>query len=82
MENKISVGRIVHFILSNGEHRPAIVVRVWSNECVQLQVFLDGTNDASSDVPRTALDAGIMWATSVPYSEEPQQRSWHWPERD
>jgi len=45
-----SIGRIVHYILpdgpSKGEHRPAIIVRVWGEptevSSVQLQVFADG----------------------------------------
>ncbi len=52
----LAVGRIVHYVLesghSKGEHRPAIVIRDWSNKTtpgsdgmVQLQVFTDGWND-------------------------------------
>jgi hypothetical protein len=71
----LAVGRIVHFVLENGEHRPGIVVRIWpgsSNGSCQLQVFTDSTNDD--------LDS-VVWRTSVPYSEEPKSYTWHWPER-
>lgn len=56
-----SVGRIVHFVLQTGEHRPAIIVRVWDKvpteqTAVQLQVFTDGCNDGLPDV---------VWKTSV-----------------
>ncbi len=80
-------GRIVHFVLPAGphagEHRPAIVVKIWDkwNEksgVVNLQVFYDGTNDhphAQSDGPH------IYWETSVGYSSEPEARTWHWIER-
>lgn len=81
------VGRIVHYVLSSqdgtmdhkvGQHRPAIIVHVygWSETCVQLQVFTDGTNDR--------LDgANIIWVTSVVQDENDKlARTWHWPERD
>lgn len=59
-----------------GGHRPAIVVHCWSDYCIQLQVFTDGTNDR--------LDGqNIVWVTSVTQDEdEKKSRTWHWPERD
>jgi hypothetical protein len=77
----LSVGRIVHFVTENGEHRPAIVVQVWNKEsgCCNMQVFLDGTNDAKENFSREQLDRGLAWVTSVMYSEEPKPRTWHWP---
>lgn len=74
----LTEGRIVHFVLpdgrSEGQHRPAIVVRVWDpgSSTVQLQVFTDGSND---DL------ANVEWRTSVSYSEEHKPGTWHWPER-
>lgn len=73
-------GRIVHFVLPNGEHRPAVVVRAWRGPnmplgCCNLQVFTDGSNDGSE------YKAGIYWATSVEYSEDPKPYTWHWPEQ-
>jgi hypothetical protein len=80
----LTEGRIVHFVLgdgpSAGQHRPAIVVRVWnpkatelsSRGTIQLQVFTDGSNDGLQNVE---------WRTSVGYSEDPQPYTWHWPER-
>jgi hypothetical protein len=93
-ENKIQapiIGRIVHYVLADddtnrsgapGQHRPAIVVRVWpgeygNNECpdgVNLQVFLDGSNDIEPGQP-------TLWKTSVEYSDEGKPGTWHWPER-
>ncbi len=78
----LTEGRIVHFVMPNGEHRPAIVVRVWRDlqdrypGYCDLQVFTDGTNDG----PENA--AGIRWETSIQFSKEPQPRTWHWPERE
>ena len=83
----LTEGRIVHFVMDSGHypgaHRPAIVVRVWRgadaqpqpNGLCQLQVFTDGSNDGG------AFAAGLFWATSVEYSEEPRPRTWHWIER-
>lgn len=91
MANQVpSVGRIVHYILPDGqyagEHRPAIIVKVWDenptpDSLVQLQVFTDGPNDYpyggnGSD--------GIQWRTSVHHNEgdvNPKSLgTWHWPE--
>lgn len=83
-------GCIVHYVLENGpsvgEHRPAIIVKVWETHreqgTVNLQVFTDGTNDVDPRDPQTNSYAkGMTWATSVPYSEEPRPRTWHWIER-
>lgn len=47
----LTEGRIVHYVLPDGnhegEHRPAIIVKVWNKTTgyVNLQVFVDGTND-------------------------------------
>ena len=96
---KPTIGRIVHFILPNGEHRPAFIVRVWPNEYgneeikdgVNLQVFIDGTNDYNGSSTTKWLGPtpeecknGCMWRTSVKYSNPllPENtETWHWPER-
>lgn len=73
-------GRIVHFVFADrqGElvHRPAVVVRVGdrASGLVNLRVFTDGANDAP-------YGDHTLWATSVRYSEEPQDQTWHWIER-
>lgn len=89
-----SVGRIVHYVLpsgrSSGDHRPAVIVRVWGEDqvaagtlpatalgTVQLQVFTDtGPDGAYND----ELPA-VMWATSVVHDEAGGAGTWHWPER-
>lgn len=64
-----------------GEHRPAIIVKVWSDDphpqsACQQQVFTDGNNDG----PYYA--SGLHWATSVQQAPEHDHRfgTWHWPE--
>lgn len=84
----LSEGRIVHYVLSNGEHRPAIVVRNWSNPeipgsdgMVNLIVFSDGSNDSGA-VSGNVSEQGLFWATSAHYgSEGTEHHTWHWPER-
>ena len=59
------IGRIVHYVLANGEHRPATIVRVWPGEFgndevkdgVNLLVFLDGMNDRDATSPQKPSDA-------------------------
>lgn len=79
----VNIGRIVHFVTNEGNHRPAIVVEVWNKEtgCSNLQVFTDGFNDSKG---RKQFDQpqNVSWATSVNYSEEPKPYTWHWPERE
>ena len=74
-----SLGRMVHYVLPDGpnagEHRPAVIVRVWGSDAVNLQVFMDGGNDGAP-----YLAAGLLWATSVKRSDTPTPRTWHWPE--
>ena len=90
-----SPGRIVHYMLPDefkyaGEHRPAMIVKVWGSPPhnpfpVQLQVFMDGSNDVYKNELGTIMNMvdghpNTMWKTSVPYSEEPKPGTWHFPE--
>lgn len=76
-----SIGRIVHYVLNAGrnagEHRPAIIVRVWPGDLVNLQVFPDSNEDGTSNdclpVP--------MWQTSIRFDADGANHTWHWPER-
>lgn len=88
----LTEGRIVHFVLDSGEHRPAIVLRVWrmadgtppENGCCNLTVFRDWSND---NIPGNFVNAttgqgtALQWSTSVLYSEEPKPGTWHWIEK-
>lgn len=62
-----------------GAHRPAVITHVWKDyggqdDVVQLQAFLDGSNDG--------ITAGVRWFTSVHHDEETKKPgTWHWPER-
>jgi hypothetical protein len=95
----LTEARIVHYVLYPEaanvapEHRPAIVVKNWANPegkndtgCVNLQVFLDGSNDRAGSEPGyphptvEETSRGIAWRTSVTFSLEPKPGTWHWPE--
>jgi hypothetical protein len=75
----LTEGRMCHYVLpdgrNKGEHRPAIVVKVWSTTVgtSNLQVFTDGSNDGA--------DVGTRWVTSVVYSEDKTPGTWHWIEK-
>jgi hypothetical protein len=89
----ITIGRIVHYVLENGRHRPAFVVAVWPGEFpdnaedstgVNLQVFVDGSNDIIAG-GRPYLEeraTGIMWITSARFAAAPSPGTWHWPEKE
>lgn len=77
---KPAIGRIVHCVLPDGQHRPAIIVRVWDQyrgldgvPMVNLQVFTDQTNDG--------FQGGTEWRTSVHFDASDEPGTWHWPER-
>jgi hypothetical protein len=87
---KPTVGRLVHYVMPNGRSagdvRPALIVRVWDGPgdalppgeavpLVQLQVFTDGMNDGEE------WATGLVWKTSVHYSEANTPGTWHWPPR-
>lgn len=82
---KPTIGRIVHFTQKKPDgygdgvvHLPAIIVSVHGETCVNLQVFTDGTNSDESNM------AFVKWITSASLDagENPQPRTWHWPERE
>ena len=81
----LAEGRIVHYVLEAGAHRPAIVVKNWHTPggCCNLQVFLDGVDAglARADIQETESYRGITWRASVLHSVEPVRGTWHWPEK-
>jgi hypothetical protein len=74
---KPSIGRIVHFV-QNNVHYAALVVKVWTDTTVNLRVFPNGSDEIVPGAihPRTDI------ATSVSYSSDNAEWSWHWPERE
>lgn len=87
MTMQVTIGRIVHVRIGGEDAepvlRPALVVRVWGDTCVNLQVFLDGTNDQhvgplGGEVARVPA-LGIAWCTSVTQGDKLGE--WRWPAR-
>ncbi len=83
-----SIGRIVLVRLPvsgtlkpqcQGEARPAIVTRVIDATRVNVQVFLDGPNDAIAP----HVTGETMWLGTVDYAPAGfnAPRTWHWPAR-
>lgn len=75
-----TIGRIVHYRPTASEREawaelgnpigddqllPAVIVRVWSDECVNLRVFLDGNESP--------------WVTSATHGTD--ECNWRWPAR-
>lgn len=79
-----SIGRVVHYVLEagphQGEHRAAFIVRVWGDTpdaLVNLQVFVDGSNDYYKNQGPEPL---TLWRTSVHRDDAGAPGTWHWPE--
>lgn len=65
---------------SVGQVRPAIVIRVWSDICVQLHVLLDGVNDLDASFSDPRYSAGVLaelaWQTSRNRDESGRPGTW------
>ena len=74
-----TVGRIVHFHFhdrqGNFVTRPAMIVKVYSQEQVNLQVFTDGDADGAD------CGTGLWHRTQVIRHEQPRAGFWSWPPR-
>ena len=80
---KPSVGRIVHYVLPNKEHRAAIIVKIPADgndlgkEMVNLSVFTSWIDDAAAYDTR-----GLVYQPYVEHDEGCEIRTWHWAERE
>jgi hypothetical protein len=92
MDQKPSIGRIVHYVLKEGRsagcHRPALIVNCFGPDVphVNLQVFLDRGNDAECEFPALHTPGQEYPSLGHVYSAhyDPEGKapgSWHWPER-
>lgn len=88
-------GRIVHFVLPNGECRPAMVLGKPSPDdpnALTMMLFLDWKRDQAmypfiNGAPITNTSyCPILYVADVPYHEpvsgEVVFNTWHWPERE
>lgn len=62
-KSKMEAARKLNGGCNDSEVLPAIVVAVWSENCINLRVIADGNLD--------------LWKTSVPKGDQPGQ--WSWP---
>ncbi len=70
------LGEIVHFVMDDGVTiRPAIVV-AFVDDRVNLQVFVDGSDDGPVRGPY-ALGTFVDWKRDVAYSVEYVAGTWH-----
>jgi hypothetical protein len=86
-------GRIVHFVMPDGKHTPAIIAKVWNdNGLVNLQVITDGSNAlpytpeektqfSNFGMDLEAVKHGHVWMTSRSYSDKYEPGTWHWVEK-
>jgi hypothetical protein len=72
----LTAGRIVHYVLSNGEHRAAMVTKAppMGKEEVNLLLFPDD-GDLGNLTIRPSLDD----LRNVPHDEKRVPGTWHWP---
>lgn len=71
---KPTIGRIVHFVLDPTKSPiAAIIVAVWTDTCVNLRIFQDGSN--------TQPNQWDEWQTSKTFDDSvtPASGTWHWP---
>jgi hypothetical protein len=78
----VTEGRMVHFVMPDGEHRAAVVVKVWRPQTLarpgycNLSVFTDWGNDGPGN------ETGFLRQTSICYSDAKEPGTWHWIERE
>lgn len=53
MTQKPTTGRIVHYVLANGDHRAALVTNGFGDKIANLTVFLDHANDLQTSAQTT-----------------------------
>lgn len=76
----LAIGRMVHYVLPDKQHRAAIVVRVHDAEAglVNLTVFTDWANDG-----RYFDTRGTVHVQCAEHDAAAEKiRTWHWPEKD
>lgn len=85
----LTEGRIVHYVMIDGAHRPAIIVNVVNKQTgeVNMNVFTDPFNDVEKLHPvhnalKPAIASGIfpIWGT-LPDEVDKVPGTWHWIEK-
>jgi hypothetical protein len=73
----LAIGRVVHYVLAQDEHRRADITRVVNREdgLANLAVTFDGPNDGRSEY------ACVEWLPNIEYSEFHVVGTWHFIEK-
>lgn len=90
MDQKPSVGRIVHYVIgvpiasnpfkpTTPSVRPAIVVKLNDEGTVNLSIFTDASDAVQFNDP--ALFMPVICRSYVPHDPEKRSGTWHWPPR-
>lgn len=87
---KPAVGKIVCVKISENEVRPAIITKAWSEDCINVIMFPDGTNDGADvkfekvfyiESPNGIINSGGylsgIWLTSIMKGNN--IGNWNWP---
>lgn len=77
----LTEGRIVHYVMPDHKHRPAIITQVFNPDgLINVRVFTDGANDTNSIGWHTEHPD---WVTSIKFDDNssPEVNTWHWIER-
>lgn len=93
MNQKPSIGRIVHYVLPygscKGQHRAAMITGVNVDDTLNLSVFRDQHADPSNASFADGREAGSVFVCQHPlylvrdvhHGELQKPGTWHWPER-
>jgi hypothetical protein len=73
----LTAGRMVHYVLPLGSHRPAIITNVIDPFAgnVSMCVFRDGEHDGYS------AQTPVHWVDNILYNEDPTPDTWHFIEK-
>lgn len=83
----LTEGRIVHFVMPDNRHRPAIIVNAHPTAdegLVNLHIFVDGPQELRPgyDVEPVPVANGCdTWMASIAFSSEFVPGTWHWIEK-
>src|SRR5947207_12475427 len=78
------LGLTVCLVIAVGRSVPAVVVRDWgphgNGHALNLQAFLDGSNDSGPQTSTEECARGMAWRTSVNYDADGDVGTWHFAE--
>jgi hypothetical protein len=86
MINGLIEGRIIHYVLSNNEHRPGIITKVYDKNLgmCNVQIFLDVVTDNQlSEFSDNDMSIGLSYKSHRYYDDTNKRPgTWHFIERE